>query len=59
MQCFLRSFILPSFLPRTDARRRARILVDTAFIIVFIDLVHAVLYAFAYGISWHLVINAN
>jgi methyl-accepting chemotaxis protein len=56
MQRFLRSFIPPSFLPRTDARRRARILVDTAFIIVFIDLVHAALYAFAYGISWHLVI---
>ena len=54
MSNFIRSFIPNAFAPRTDARRRARILVDTSFIVAFIALVHAVIYGVVYGSSWHL-----
>lgn len=44
-----------TFTNRTDERRRARILVDTAFIVALIAAVHGVIYSFAYGLSWHLI----
>ena len=56
MQNLLRWFIPPSFSPRTDRRRRARILVDTAFIVAFIAFIHAFIYTFVYGASWHVAV---
>ncbi|MCU0426384.1 MAG: methyl-accepting chemotaxis protein [Candidatus Kapabacteria bacterium] len=56
MELMLRWFLPSEFLPRTDERRRARILIDTAFIVAFIAFVHALLYMSFFGLSWHFVV---